>query len=139
MSHTNRSNCIEVLVGRPHTPKCNARSDEMTNYRLLNRNKTRRALITACIVAVAGALLAGTQTSSTSQPPTSAGPVDPKLVEDLVAAYRILADQGILDAMGHVSVRHNRNPNRFLMSRAVAPELVTVDDIMEFDLDSNPG
>ena len=55
-----------------------------------------------------------------------------------MAAYRILADQGILDAMGHVSVRHDRNPNRFLMSRAVPPELVTVDDIMEFDLDSKP-
>jgi HCOMODA/2-hydroxy-3-carboxy-muconic semialdehyde decarboxylase len=40
--------------------------------------------------------------------------------------------------MGHVSVRHDRNPNRFLMSRAVPPEFVTVDDVMEFDLDSNP-
>jgi hypothetical protein len=109
----------------------------MTSYRLLDRTRMRSTLTTACIVAVAGTLLAGAQISSTSQAPTAAGPVDPKLVEDLVAAYRILADQGILDAMGHVSVRHNRNPNRFLMSRAVAPELVTVDDIVEFDLDSN--
>ena len=111
----------------------------MKNDRPLNRSKTRRALTAGCIAAVAGALFAAAQTSPTSQPPASAGPADPKLIEDLVAAYRILADQGILDAMGHVSVRHDRNPNRFLMSRAVAPELVTVDDIMEFDLDSNPA
>lgn len=72
------------------------------------------------------------------QPPASAGPPDPKLIEDLVAANRILAMEGVLDGMGHVSVRHNRDPNRYLMARARAPELVTAEDILEFDLDSNP-
>jgi HCOMODA/2-hydroxy-3-carboxy-muconic semialdehyde decarboxylase len=53
-------------------------------------------------------------------------------------AYRILAAEGILDAYGHVSVRHNRDPRRYLMARSMAPALVTAADIVEFDLDSMP-
>src|SRR4029077_3282598 len=70
--------------------------------------------------------------------PTSAGPADAKLIEDLVAANRVLANEGVLDGYGHVSVRHDKDPNRYLMSRSVAPQFVTAADIMEFDLDSNP-
>ena len=70
--------------------------------------------------------------------PPSAGSVEPQLIEDLVAANRILADQGVLDGWGHVSARHPRNPNRYLLSRSRAPELISAEDIMEFDLDSNP-
>jgi HCOMODA/2-hydroxy-3-carboxy-muconic semialdehyde decarboxylase len=84
------------------------------------------------------ALLAVAQGAAAQQPPKSAGPADPKLIEDLIAANRILAMEGVFDAMGHVSVRHNRDPNRYLIARARAPELVTAEDIMEFDLDSNP-
>src|SRR5215813_4063126 len=69
--------------------------------------------------------------------PASSGPADPKLIEDLVASNRVLADQGVLDGYGHVSVRHNRDPNRYLMSRSLAPELVTAADVLEYDLDSN--
>ncbi len=57
-------------------------------------------------------------------------------IEDLVAANRILAAQGILPGYGHVSVRHPEDPNRYFLSRSLAPELVTADDIVEFDLDS---
>jgi ribulose-5-phosphate 4-epimerase/fuculose-1-phosphate aldolase len=71
-------------------------------------------------------------------PLSSAGPVDPALIDDLVAASRILAYHGVLDAWGHVSIRHPANPQRYLLSRARAPALVTAEDIMEFDLDSNP-
>jgi ribulose-5-phosphate 4-epimerase/fuculose-1-phosphate aldolase len=60
------------------------------------------------------------------------------LVEDLVAAYRILAGHGVIDAYGHVSVRSDRDPGRYLLSRSLAPELVMPEDIMEYDLDSNP-
>jgi hypothetical protein len=67
--------------------------------------------------------------------PASGGPVDPALIENLVAASRVLADQGVVDAFGHVSIRHPTNPNRYLMSRAIAPALMTTQDIMEFDLD----
>jgi HCOMODA/2-hydroxy-3-carboxy-muconic semialdehyde decarboxylase len=58
------------------------------------------------------------------------------LVDDLVAAYRTLAGLKVLDAFGHVSVRDPRNPNRYLMSRSVAPESVTAADILVLDLDS---
>ena len=70
--------------------------------------------------------------------PASAGPAAPALIEDLVAANRILVDQGVVDGYGHVSVRHDRDPNRYLMSRSLAPELVTAGDVMEYDLDNNP-
>jgi HCOMODA/2-hydroxy-3-carboxy-muconic semialdehyde decarboxylase len=69
---------------------------------------------------------------------TSGGPVDRATLEDLAAASRILADQGVFDAAGHVSMRHPGHPQRFLMSRSLAPQMITADDIMEFDIDSNP-
>jgi HCOMODA/2-hydroxy-3-carboxy-muconic semialdehyde decarboxylase len=67
----------------------------------------------------------------------SAGRPDPQLVADLVAANRILAQHDVLDGWGHVSVRHNLDPGRYLLSRSLAPELVGARDILEFDLDSN--
>src|ERR1700689_1648953 len=70
--------------------------------------------------------------------PTSAGPVNAALLDDLVAANRILYDQDVVDGFGHVSARHDKNPNRYLLARSMAPALVTADDIMEFDLDSTP-
>jgi HCOMODA/2-hydroxy-3-carboxy-muconic semialdehyde decarboxylase len=76
----------------------------------------------------------------TAPVPTSASPAapDPALVQDLVAANRILYDQGVVDGFGHVSVRHDSNAERFLLARSVAPALVTADDIMEFDLSGTP-
>jgi ribulose-5-phosphate 4-epimerase/fuculose-1-phosphate aldolase len=68
----------------------------------------------------------------------SAGRPDPQLIGDLVAANRILALHDVLDGWGHVSVRHNLDPGRYLLSRSLAPELVRAGDIMEFDLDNNP-
>ncbi len=68
----------------------------------------------------------------------SGGPsgLDPELVSDLVAANRTLARLNVLDAFGHVSVRHPKNPRRYLMSRSIAPESVTAADILVLDLDS---
>ena len=63
--------------------------------------------------------------------------VDRATLEDLAAASRILVDQGVFDAAGHVSMRHPNMPERFLMSRSLAPEMVTADDIMQFDLSCN--
>jgi len=60
------------------------------------------------------------------------------LIEDLVVANRVLADFGVLDAFGHVSARSDRNPGRYILSRFLAPELVTREDLLEYDLDSNP-
>jgi len=93
-----------------------------------------------CQVVTSVALLSAVicQGSVGAQSPPTGGPVDLAIIEDLVVGSRILADQGVLDAFGHVSVRHPQNSNRYLMSRTQAPALVTADDIMEFDLDSNP-
>ena len=63
--------------------------------------------------------------------------VEHATLEDLAAASRILVDQGVFDAAGHVSMRHPSMPERFLLSRSLAPEMVTADDIMRFDLSCN--
>ena len=97
---------------------------------------TRRHVLLG--VATTFAALAAARPISGQAPPTSAGPADPGLIEDLVAANRILVDQGVLDGYGHVSVRHDRAADRYLMARSIAPELVTAADIMEYDLDSVP-
>jgi ribulose-5-phosphate 4-epimerase/fuculose-1-phosphate aldolase len=70
--------------------------------------------------------------------PKSGGPVDPAVIEDLVAANRILADQGVLDGYGHVTIRHPGAQDRYFLSRSKAPAIITAADIMEYDLDSNP-
>jgi len=60
------------------------------------------------------------------------------LIEDLVAASRILAQHEVLDAYGHVSARADKHPERFIMSRSLAPALVTAADLMELDTNSEP-
>lgn len=76
---------------------------------------------------IPAALRLGAQTTTTP----------PATIEDLVAANRILASQGVFDAYGHVSLRNPRNPERYFMTRSLAAELVVEADILEFDLDSN--
>src|ERR1700692_4815547 len=88
--------------------------------------------------AVALALLSGLSQTSAQTPATPIAGVDAALIEDIVIGSRVLADFGVLDGFGHASARHPTNPNHFLMSRSLAPALVTADDIMEFDLDGNP-
>src|SRR5215469_15006549 len=78
-------------------------------------------------------IAAPAQTASTAVPG-----VDPALIDDLVAANRILAHEKVLDGYGHVSVRDPKDPNHYWMARSIAPALVTAADIIEFDLDSNP-
>jgi HCOMODA/2-hydroxy-3-carboxy-muconic semialdehyde decarboxylase len=60
------------------------------------------------------------------------------LVRDLVVANRILARENVVDAYGHVSVRHPDNPHRFLLATSIAPEMVEEDHIVEFNLDCTP-
>src|ERR1043166_6400316 len=61
-----------------------------------------------------------------------------ELRRELATAYRIVANEGILDAFGHISVRHPGNPQRYFLSRSRAPALVQPNAIPEYDLDSNP-
>ncbi len=60
------------------------------------------------------------------------------ILDDLATANRILAHYGVLDGFGHVSARHPERPGCFLLSRSLAPELVTPADVMVFDADSKP-
>jgi len=57
------------------------------------------------------------------------------VLDELVAANRILFHQGVVDGFGHVSLRHPADPGRFLLSRSMAPALVQPSDILAFDLD----
>lgn len=57
---------------------------------------------------------------------------------DLVTANRILANEGVLDAFGHISVRNPGDPDTFYLARSLAPENVTAADILEFNLSSEP-
>jgi ribulose-5-phosphate 4-epimerase/fuculose-1-phosphate aldolase len=59
-------------------------------------------------------------------------------IEELVLANRILSNEGVLDAYGHVSVRSASNPNHFFLAQHVPAGTVTAADIIEYDLDSKP-
>jgi ribulose-5-phosphate 4-epimerase/fuculose-1-phosphate aldolase len=63
---------------------------------------------------------------------------DAERIADLVLANHILADQGVLDGFGHVSVRSAKNPDHYFISRSRAPALVSAADIMEYDFDDHP-
>ena len=60
------------------------------------------------------------------------------LIAELALANRILAHEGVLDAFGHVSVRHPSDPGRYLLSRSRSPLLIEPGDILEYTLDSAP-
>ena len=102
----------------------------------MNRTIVTATMCAACafvsVIAPLRIALPAAQTTS-----TPAVRADPALIADLVAANRILADEKIFDAFGHVSARDSRNPNRYYLARSLAPALVTAADILEFDLDSN--
>jgi HCOMODA/2-hydroxy-3-carboxy-muconic semialdehyde decarboxylase len=73
-----------------------------------------------------------------AQTPAAPAPTRQAVIDELVVANHILANEGVLDGYGHVSVRNPANPNRYLLARAGAPALVTAADITEYDLDSQP-
>ena len=81
-------------------------------------------------------VLSTTWLSAQTAPKSEAG--HRALIEELVTANRILANEGVLDAYGHVSVRDTQNPDHFFLARHMAAGLVTAKDIIEYDLDSNP-
>ncbi|HSY56197.1 MAG TPA: class II aldolase/adducin family protein [Bradyrhizobium sp.] len=106
-----------------------------TRWAVKSFGASRRLARFGAVVAIV--LLAGRADTSAQTPAAPLAGVDAALLEDIVVGSRILADFGVLDGFGHVSARHPTNPNHFLMSRSLAPALVTADDIMEFDLDGN--
>src|SRR6185437_9072300 len=60
------------------------------------------------------------------------------ILEELVTANRILAREGVVDSFGHVSIRHPDHPDRFLLSRARAPDCIEASDFITFALDGTP-
>src|SRR5882724_459040 len=94
------------------------------------RQALARLLISIAILAVASPL---------AMAQTAAGDPDAQRKADLVTAYKILVNEGILDSFGHVTVRSAKDPNIFLMPRAMPPALVSLDDILELRVpDSQP-
>ena len=77
-------------------------------------------------------------TDSSAMKAAVPGTADPALLEDLVAANRILSDHGVLDAYGHISARDPGSRQHYWISRSMPPALVSVTDIIACDLDNNP-
>ena len=88
------------------------------------------AKLSLCIAASAAASL-----PAAAQP---ASDPDAQHKADLIVAYKILVNEGILDSFGHVSVRSSKDPGVFFMPRAMPPALVSAADIVELDLDCKP-
>lgn len=77
-----------------------------------------------------------TRSGKAAKPKLHKPRVSASLLEDVAIASRVLARHQVLDAFGHVSARSDRNPDHFVMTRSLAPELATPADMMEFDSDS---
>ena len=106
--------------------------------------RARPAVLKAAALALALALaLLGGAPAMAAAPvsaPVAATPEqqDAERIAELVLANHIIAQQGVVDGFGHISVRSAKNPSHYFISRSRAPALVTADDIMEYDLDDNP-
>jgi HCOMODA/2-hydroxy-3-carboxy-muconic semialdehyde decarboxylase len=128
---------MQIACAHRAAPKLESIAQQNGGKKMNRREllKTTVAVGTANLLLGANRLSAGAA-SHTSYSSSTAP--DPKLIDDLVYANRILADQGVFDAFGHVSVRHDKDSARFLLSRNLAPALVTTKDILAHDLDGNP-
>jgi ribulose-5-phosphate 4-epimerase/fuculose-1-phosphate aldolase len=94
----------------------------------------QQRMLGAAAVVCAALAIVGAAPQTTPTPATARA--DAALTADLVAANLILAQENIFDGFGHVSVRSDRDPNRYYLSRSRAPALVTAADIVELDLES---
>src|SRR4029079_16730869 len=93
------------------------------------------------LVGLVGAVLALGITAPHASAQATKPAEDPhaKALADVVLANHLLADQGGVDGFGHVSIRDPADPNKFLMARSMAPELVTAADVLEQHLEGNPN
>jgi HCOMODA/2-hydroxy-3-carboxy-muconic semialdehyde decarboxylase len=117
----------------------------MKSNKTAKTGTTRRGFISQSGFLLAGGVLAATspaESAAASAGVQTLGPPPPQdvptLRADLVTANRILYDQGVVDGYGHVSVRHPTDPNHFLISRWLAPDMVTENDILELDFGCKP-
>lgn len=95
----------------------------------------RRLLSTSLLIGLLWGALVATCAAQAPAPAKTPEQQDAENIADLVIANRILADQGVVDGFGHVSVRSVKNPSHFFISRSRAPAMVTADDILEYDVD----
>ena len=96
----------------------------------------RRAIVRAGLYAAGAGILASWKTALGQS--DAAGVDDRVEFRRVVAANRILANENVVDAFGHVSVRDPRNPQRYVMSYARSPALVEHADLMVFELEGTP-
>jgi ribulose-5-phosphate 4-epimerase/fuculose-1-phosphate aldolase len=96
------------------------------------KSATKRAIKTSKV----GRVSKSTRSGKAAKPKLHKPRVSASLLEDVAIASRVLARHQVLDAFGHVSARSDRNPEHFVMTRSLAPELATPADMMEFDSDS---
>jgi ribulose-5-phosphate 4-epimerase/fuculose-1-phosphate aldolase len=104
----------------------------LSDVRCESRFRTRAPSVLVAVLSALAVMIAADTRASAQSGDLKA------LIDDLVAANRILYRQGVVDGFGHVSARYPGRPDRFLMAAAKAPGRVTADDIMEFDLDAKP-
>jgi ribulose-5-phosphate 4-epimerase/fuculose-1-phosphate aldolase len=88
----------------------------------------------AISAAVAMTVMLAGQAGKPVQPAAGNG----TLLDDLVVANRILANENVLDGLGHISARSRQRPDHFFLSRDLAPGLVTAADLVEYDLNGDP-
>ena len=130
-----------------NTIKSISKEISMEINHLLKAGFGRRGFLSGSSLLLTGALLGAAEESKAGAasipPPPEPVPQEKQdknaLLADLVTANHILQDQGVVDGYGHVSVRNPANPNHFFISRWLAPDLVTVNDIVELDFDCVPA
>jgi ribulose-5-phosphate 4-epimerase/fuculose-1-phosphate aldolase len=117
----------------------------MKQIRRRSSETTRRAFISKSGLLLAGTMLASSTAADAKVAGGQFATAEPApqqdleaLRADLATANHILYDQGVVDGYGHVSARHPANSNHFLISRWLAPDMVTEADILEVDFDCKP-
>src|SRR5688500_20316795 len=93
---------------------------------------TRRDFVRTTLGTLAAAPLAGGPLASRAFAQNAGMLTETTELKRLVAANRILAHEGVVDAFGHVSIRHPENPARYIMARTRRPELRDVPDMTRF-------
>jgi ribulose-5-phosphate 4-epimerase/fuculose-1-phosphate aldolase len=104
---------------------------QVSVQRIRAKGSSMTVLIACSFVTVIAFTVASAQMDSPGTP-------DRDVITDLVYANRILADQNVVDGFGHVSVREPGHSDRFLLSRSMAPALVSASDILEYDSQGEP-
>lgn len=89
-------------------------------------------------VIVASAICVWHEPTAAGQTNGPAPSASQAVVDDLVTGNHVLANENVVDGLGHLSVRSDRRPDRFLIARDLAPGLVTASDVLEYDLDGSP-